>query len=306
MLRTFSFSVLGQFAALCFLVNCSQSSMAQQTPAAPQRVTVAANGSGDFQTVQQAVNAAPTDKAKRFVIALKPGIYREKLVIAREKGPITLQGDDAATTTLTFDDSAGKLDAEGKPLGIGGSYSASIASDDFIAENLTFENTHQIGGGVGNQAIALSFQGDRGVFRKCRFLGKQDTLYLARNRQYFEDCFLRDEWFAGNAGRRHHHREFPGFQRTRRAVARREKHPFARCLPRSGAVARARSARCPKPESGWLSGTNLKRLCPRKQSRKWKRQQWWWAIEREKSPLTRLGSGAMASKSLPFAPCPNH
>ncbi len=160
------------------------------TAATSKRVIVAADGNGDYLTVQAAVNAAPTDKTKRFVISIKPGIYREKLVISRDRGPITLQGEDALTTTMTFSDSAGTLDAEGKPLGTSGSYSSRISSDDFVAENITFENSHPMGGGVGNQALALYFEGDRGVFRKCRFIGRQDTLYLKANRQYFEDCFI--------------------------------------------------------------------------------------------------------------------
>ncbi|MBW3634980.1 MAG: pectin methylesterase, partial [Armatimonadetes bacterium] len=68
-----------------------------------QRVTVAADGTGDFQTVQEAVNAAPTDKTRRFVIHIKPGTYKEKLVLPQDKGPITFLGDDALTTILTYD-----------------------------------------------------------------------------------------------------------------------------------------------------------------------------------------------------------
>ncbi len=187
------FSALKTFAviaALSFTFGAGGCALAQERAATEQRVTVASDGSGQYKTVQEAVNAAPTDKTRRFVIHLKPGTYKEKLVVPQDKGPITFQGDDALTTILTYDDFAGKLDAAGKPLGTGGSYSVSIASDDFIAENVTFENSHEIGGGTGNQALALSFKGDRGVFRKCRFLGRQDTIYLERNRQYFEDCFI--------------------------------------------------------------------------------------------------------------------
>ena len=171
------------------VAKCPANAQQAALPATP-RVTVALDGSGDFRTVQAAVNAAPNGGANRFTVAIKSGTYREKLVIPREKGPLTLEGSGAATTILTFDDFAGRLDSAGQPLGTSKSFSTSIASDDFVAENLTFENTHEIGGGVGNQALALSFSGDRGVFRKCRFIGKQDTLYIARNRGYFEECFI--------------------------------------------------------------------------------------------------------------------
>ncbi len=186
--RFILFGLLG--AVLNLAISSRSAAQTQATFPTVQRISVASDGSGDFKTVQDAVNAAPNGGAARCIIALKPGIYREKLVIPREKGPLTLEGTDAAVTVLTFDDFAGRLDAQGKELGTSKSFSTSVSSDDFVAENITFENTHEIGGGVGNQALALSFQGDRGVFRRCRFLGKQDTLYLARNRQYFEDCFI--------------------------------------------------------------------------------------------------------------------
>ncbi len=178
-------------ASVLLNVGASGFSQTQETTAGTGKtVTVAADGSGDFKTVQEAINAAPTDKTKHFVIHIKPGTYKEKLTVPKGRGPITFLGDEARTTVLTYDDYAGRLDAAGKELGTGGSYSVKIDSDDFIAENITFENSHPMGGGKGNQALALSFSGDRAVFRKCRFLGRQDTIYVERKRQYFEDCYI--------------------------------------------------------------------------------------------------------------------
>ena len=158
-----------------------------------QNAVVAADGSGDFISVQAAVDAAPAHtapNAPRWVIRVKPGVYREKLRVPKDRAALSLYGDAAQTTVLTFDDSAGKLGADGKELGTGNSYSTRVDADDFEARDLTFENSHPVGGGTGNQALALSMNGDRSVFRNCRFLGRQDTLYLGRGRQYFRNCFI--------------------------------------------------------------------------------------------------------------------
>ena len=149
-------------------------------------VVVAADGSGDYATVQAALDAAPSDKNTRWMIRIKPGTYREKLTVGRDKGPITLEGEDAKTTILTWNDGAKTLGADGKEVGTSGSASITIFPNDFHAENLTFENSF----GQGAQAVAVNVWSDRAIFRKCRFEGWQDTLLINRNRQYFEDCFI--------------------------------------------------------------------------------------------------------------------
>jgi pectinesterase len=142
------------------------------------------------QELQEAINAAPSKGKERFYIQVKPGTYKEKLVFPKDKCPITIYGENAKTTILTYDDYAGKTDESGQKLGTGKSYSVKIESDDFAAENITFQNEHKKEAGEGDQALALSVTGDRAVFRKCRFTGWQDTLYIERNRQYFEDCYI--------------------------------------------------------------------------------------------------------------------
>ena len=75
---------------------------------------------------------------------------------------------------------------DGRPIGTFRTPTVTIDADDFTAENLTFENS---AGPVG-QALALRVDGDRVVFRRSRFLGWQDTIFLNRGRQYFEDCYI--------------------------------------------------------------------------------------------------------------------
>ncbi len=147
---------------------------------------VAADGSGNFKTVQEAVNSTPADKQKLYLIHIKPGVYKEKITIPAGTTPIKLEGEEAVKTILTFDDCADTLEAGGQKIGTFRSASVSISARNFFAENITFENSH----GKRSQALAVSVSINRAVFRKCRFLGWQDTVLLQSGRQYFEECFV--------------------------------------------------------------------------------------------------------------------
>jgi pectinesterase len=143
-------------------------------------IVVAADGTGNVKSVQEAIDRVPKNNKKRFTIFVKPGVYKEQVRIPADKPYISLLGENAAATKLTFDLSnkaAGSTSA---------SYSVYIGGHDFYAENITFENSF----GKGSQAVAVLVEADRSVFKKCRFLGWQDTLYAKNGRQYFEDCYI--------------------------------------------------------------------------------------------------------------------
>ena len=147
------------------------------------RAVVAADGSGDFQTVQRAVDHVldrPPRNVDRVILEIRPGTYRERVKVPRGMPPVTLRGRDAEKTTITSSMSAAAA---------GGTFFSPIVEvncDGFEAENLTFENSF----GVGSQAVALSVHSDRSEFRNCRFLGWQDTLYTAWGRQQYRDCLI--------------------------------------------------------------------------------------------------------------------
>lgn len=150
--------------------------------------TVAADGSGDFTTVQAAINAVPDMRAARTYIHIKPGVYKEKLTLPANKTNISFVGDEVTGTILTYDDYASKKNRFGENIGTSGSSSFFIYGDGFSAENITFENA---AGPVG-QAVAVRIDGDKVSFRNCRFLGFQDTLYPHgdRSRQYYKNCYI--------------------------------------------------------------------------------------------------------------------
>jgi pectinesterase len=159
----------------------------------PARLTVAQDGSGDYKTIQEAVNSV-RDFGQRVTIHIKKGVYHEKLVIPAWKTLITLIGEDKENTIITNNDYSGKPVAGGKDVygnekfNTFTSFTVWVQGDDFVAENLTIENT---AGRVG-QAVALHAEGDRCVIKNCRILGNQDTLYVTNenSRQYYKGCYI--------------------------------------------------------------------------------------------------------------------
>jgi pectinesterase len=157
------------------------------------RVVVAANGSGDFTTVQQAIDHAPVEGAGRLIIEIRPGVYHERVIIPEDRPRVTLigLGTNPADTVITYSMSA---------KAAGGTFFSStveINGTAFHAENLTFENSY----GPGSQAVALAIHSDRAVFLHCRFIGYQDTLYAAAGRQYYYRCSIEGavDFIFGNA-----------------------------------------------------------------------------------------------------------
>jgi pectinesterase len=164
-------------------------------------VTVAADGTGQFKTVQEAVDAAPANSRAVFEIRIRPGVYKERVAIPHNKPLLRFLGEDARTTVITDDLYAALPGPDGQPLGTFRTPTVSIAADDFMAENITFENSAGPKGQAG-QGVALAILGDRAVFRKCRFLGWQDTLLAQTGRQYFVDSYIEgavDFIFGGSA-----------------------------------------------------------------------------------------------------------
>jgi pectinesterase len=149
---------------------------------------VAADGSGNFLTVQEAINAVPDFRKNETVILIKKGVYKEKLVLAGSKTNVVFLGEERNQTILTFDDFASKKNRFGEEMGTTGSTSCYLFGDGFRAENITFENS---AGPVG-QAVAVRVDGDMVVFINCRFSGFQDTLYphCEKSRQYYRNCTI--------------------------------------------------------------------------------------------------------------------
>jgi pectinesterase len=166
-----------------FLLAC----LAAFSLEADTNLYVAADGSTPYKTIQDAIMAVPAGSSSNHVfIHIRPGTYKELIYVQREKRFFHLMGENPETTVLTYDLNANLKGPDGKNIGTFRTPSTLIDAEDFTAENLTFENS---AGPVG-QALAIRVDGDRAVFRNCRFLGWQDTILINRGRQYFENCYI--------------------------------------------------------------------------------------------------------------------
>ncbi len=151
-------------------------------------IVVAQDGSGDFTSVQQAINAVPDFRKKQTRIFIRNGFYWEKIIIPETKDSLILIGEDKFKTILSFNNFASKPTGFGDQLGTSGSASVYISPNNFSAKNITFEN----GAGPVGQAVAVIVRSDKASFVNCRFLGFQDTLYTHKigSRQYYKNCYI--------------------------------------------------------------------------------------------------------------------
>jgi pectinesterase len=161
--------------------------------AAGKKLTVASDGSGDFKTVQEAVAAVPDKSTEPVVIHLKAGTYEGPVVVPKEKSNVTLQGEGAEKTIITWDKNVNDPLPPGANKFNPGVF---VEGGDFQAENLTIQNTS----GDHGQALALRIDADRVVLKNCRLLGWQDTLMVNQGRQYFKECYIegRVDFIYGN------------------------------------------------------------------------------------------------------------
>ncbi|MBR1584131.1 MAG: pectin methylesterase [Clostridia bacterium] len=192
---------------------------------------VAKDGSGDFASIQAAVDAVPAGQAAH--IHILPGVYEERVIL--NKSRVRLTGEDRKNTVITHSACAKDRYPDGKEKGTFLSFSVLVTGDDVTVENLTIRNEAGDGSVVG-QAVAVFAAGDRGVWRNCDLIAHQDTLFcgpvmanvlaemapyestaecavyspdspLTHSRQYFENCFIRGDvdyifgpyrcWFEG-------------------------------------------------------------------------------------------------------------
>ena len=176
---------MNKVMAAIFVFLVAKSLTAQTTN--PQQYkyvfTVAKDGSGDYKYIQDAIDAMRVFPLAPITLYIKNGVYNEKIELPANNTDVTFIGESVEKTIISFNDYSGR----GK-LNTFTSYTAKISGNRFVAENITFTNS---AGPVG-QALALYVDADKAVFKNCRFIGNQDTIYAAgeSSRQYFLDCYI--------------------------------------------------------------------------------------------------------------------
>ena len=172
----------------------------QEIPALAEHLVVpdyvvAKDGTGDFFTVKEAIDAIPDYCNATIEIRLSEGLYREKISIPWTKRNVHLYG--VGNAVISWDDFAGRKNIKGQNIGTSGSATIYFGADNWTVDNITFENT---AGRVG-QAVAVQTLGNNLHFRNCRFLGNQDTLYTrgtgnsnekigGERWNYFDNCYI--------------------------------------------------------------------------------------------------------------------
>lgn len=167
------------FLLLAFSLGKAQNDIKYQ-------LVVAKDGTGDFNTIQAAIDATKAFPDKRITIYVRNGIYNEKICIPAWNNLLSIIGEDVEKTIISYGDYFDKIGkGRNSTFFI---FTLKVESDDFYAENLTIENS----AGEMGQAVALHVEGNRCVFRNCRILGNQDSLYLAGegSHQFFTRCYI--------------------------------------------------------------------------------------------------------------------
>ncbi|KAB1201288.1 putative pectinesterase/pectinesterase inhibitor 12 [Morella rubra] len=156
-------------------------------------LTVAADGTGNFTTITDAINFAPNNSFDdRTIIYVKEGIYAENVEIPSYKPNIVLLGDGSDVTFIVGSRSVddGWTTFRSATLAVSG--------DGFLARDITIENR---AGPQKHQAVALRVNADLDALYRCSINGYQDTLYVHSFRQFYRECDISGtiDFIFGNA-----------------------------------------------------------------------------------------------------------
>ncbi|XP_052176075.1 pectinesterase-like [Diospyros lotus] len=163
-----------------------------QSSTVTPNVVVAADGSGDYKTVSEAVAAAPEKSSTRYIIRIKAGVYKENVDVPKTKTNLMFMGDGRTTTIIT----GSRNVVDGSTTF--NSATVAVVGERFLARDITFQNT---AGPSKHQAVALRVGADLSAFYRCDMIAYQDTLYVHSNRQFFVGCYVAGtvDFIFGNA-----------------------------------------------------------------------------------------------------------
>ena len=146
-------------------------------------IVVSRDGTGNFRTLQEAIESARAFMDYTVTIYVKNGVMQQQVLHSMQVENIDIIGEDRDKTIITYDDHANI-----NKMGTFRTYTVKVEGSDITFKNLTIENNAaQLG-----QAVALHTEGDRLKFINCRILGNQDTIYTGAKftRLYFKDCYI--------------------------------------------------------------------------------------------------------------------
>ncbi|CAN4123513.1 unnamed protein product [Withania somnifera] len=167
------------FGLLALLTTLFWGLESHTTSNSPFNATVALDGSGDYTTITEALQAAPNNSYRRYNIKIKEGIYNEYVFVHKHKTNVTFIGEGMDRTIITGSKS------NGTGFKTNETATLDIHGYGFIAQDITFQNS---AGPLMHQAVATSISAYNVAFYRCKFDGYQDTLYTKKGVQFFRDC----------------------------------------------------------------------------------------------------------------------
>jgi pectinesterase len=154
----------------------------------------AGDGVGPFATIQYAMDHAPQPgPGGRLYVHLADGVYAERVMVTANRPRTTLLGDPANPAAVMITASQNAKSAGGTFF----SETVDVEAPEFEADGITFAN----GAGATGQAVAIAVRSDKAVFKHCRFVGDQDTLFADFGRQYYTESSIAGgvDFIFGNA-----------------------------------------------------------------------------------------------------------
>ena len=158
-------------------------------------LSVAADGSGDFTTIQGAIDFVPLDNTQRVVITVKKGVYTEINYIGSKKPFITIQGEDRAQTIIQYANNANFNTLTGNNRAM-----FSCDASDFVLQTITLKNLTPKGG---SQAEAFRGNGLRLTLNRVSLYSLQDTFLVNGTNcsAFVTDCYIEGDvdfmWGSG-------------------------------------------------------------------------------------------------------------
>ena len=150
---------------------------------------VAADGSGDFTTVQAAIDAAPEGRGTAYLIFVKNGMYKEHVDIPATKPYLHIIGQNRDKTVIYDDQLCGGPTAVHVSVGA----TVVVNANNIFFENITLENSYGHEKQEGPQALALNTIGDRIALNNVALLSYQDTWITSsnqKNRHYIKNSLI--------------------------------------------------------------------------------------------------------------------
>ena len=161
----------------------------QQPEARIYDAVVAQDGSGDYVTLQAAIDNAPEGRGTPYLIFVKNGRYKEHIDIPALKTFLHIIGQDRDKTVIYDDRLCGGDNAYSVDPGA----TVVVKAADTFFENITLENSYGHEKQAGPQALALNTQADRIALNNVALLSYQDTWITSssqKNRHYIKNSLI--------------------------------------------------------------------------------------------------------------------